>query len=75
MDKALVEKAAMQLPPADRALLADALLASLDEEETRKIEAAWAQVAEDRLEAFLRGEQSAMDGPLFLEKLRSQLAQ
>ena len=75
MDQALLEKEALRLPASERALLADALLASLDNEASQKIEAAWADLAEKRLEAFKRGEECALEGPAVLANLRSKFAQ
>ena len=54
--------------------IADALLVSLDDECVRDIEAAWAQEAEARLEAYHRGEASALDGPLVLREIRNRYA-
>ena len=71
MDEVILEHEAMRLPAKDRALLADALLGSLDDEVARGVEAAWTQVAEARLAAYRRGEISALDGPTVLGELRS----
>jgi putative addiction module component (TIGR02574 family) len=51
---------ALSLPPADRAELADRLLTSLDVSPDRRIDKLWAQEAEDRLDAFERGEIKAV---------------
>jgi len=51
---------ALSLPPADRAELADRLLTSLDSEPGDRIGTLWAAEAEDRLEAFERGEIKAV---------------
>jgi len=48
--------AALSLPPAERAELADRLLTSLDAAPDRRIDELWAHEAEDRLDAFERGE-------------------
>jgi hypothetical protein len=72
MDQAILEKEALLLPPGQRALLADALLASLDAEPEREVEAAWAKVAEERLAACHRGEETMLDGPTALAELRSR---
>jgi len=72
MDEMILEREAMRLPPRERALLADALLGSLDDEATREIQAAWAKEAVDRLEAFHRGEITAVDGPEALRELRAR---
>ena len=68
----LLEKEALRLPAGERA---DALLASLDDEAAQKIEAAWEEVAEERLEAYERGEETAMDGATVLAKLRAKFGQ
>ena len=75
MDQAHLEKEALRLPASERARLAEALLDSLDDEASQKVEAAWADLAEKRLEAFKRGEEFALEGPAVLAKLRSKLAQ
>ncbi|OGH55342.1 MAG: hypothetical protein A3G34_11815 [Candidatus Lindowbacteria bacterium RIFCSPLOWO2_12_FULL_62_27] len=72
MDEVILEREAMRLPPHERALLADALLGSLDDDATREIQAAWANEAEDRMEAFLRGEIKALDGPEVLREFRAR---
>ena len=72
IDEMILERAAMRLPPRERALLADALLGSLDDDATREIQAAWAGEAADRLEAFRRGEVTAVDGPEALRELRAR---
>lgn len=64
----------MSLPPRERALLADSLLVSLDDECVRDIEAAWAQEAEARLGAYHRGESKAVDGPMVLREIRNRYA-
>lgn len=51
---------ALSLPPAERAELADRLLTSLDAPPNRRIDELWAQEAEDRLDAFERGEIKAV---------------
>jgi len=51
---------ALSLPPAERAELADRLLTSLDAAPDDRIDKLWAQEAEDRLDAFERGEIKAV---------------
>jgi putative addiction module component (TIGR02574 family) len=53
---AQVLEEALSLPPAERAELADRLLSSLDASPIGRIDALWAAEAEDRIEAFERGE-------------------
>jgi hypothetical protein len=64
----------MRLPLRERALLADALLVSLDDEWVRDIEAVWAQEAEERLEAYHRGKSTAVEGRLVLREIRDRYA-
>jgi putative addiction module component (TIGR02574 family) len=47
---------ALSLPPGERAELADRLLTSLDASLGGRIDALWAAEAEERLDAFERGE-------------------
>ena len=72
MDGKILEREAMRLPVRDRALLADALLESLDDEAARDVQRSWATEAEDRIEAYRRGDLSAVDGPSSLQELRSR---
>jgi putative addiction module component (TIGR02574 family) len=54
-----LRKDALALPLVERAALAEALLSSLDRPDPR-IDALWAQEAEDRLAAFDGGEMDAI---------------
>jgi hypothetical protein len=47
---------ALSLPPAERAELAERLLTSPDASHDARVDELWAQEAEDRLDAFERGE-------------------
>jgi putative addiction module component (TIGR02574 family) len=51
---------ALSLPPDERAELVERLLTSLDASHDRRIDELWAQEAEDRLDAFERGEIKAV---------------
>ncbi|HXJ96831.1 MAG TPA: addiction module protein [Terriglobia bacterium] len=51
---------ALSLPPAERAQLAEQILTSLDFGERSEIDALWAQEAEERLDAFERGQLKAI---------------
>ena len=51
---------ALSLPPGERAELIDRLLSSLDSPSRQRIDELWAQEAEDRLDAFERGEIKAI---------------
>ncbi len=70
MDQAILEREALRLPAHQRALLADALLESLEDEAARQVESAWAKEAEARLAAYHSGEISTLDGPAVLRELR-----
>jgi len=47
---------ALGLPPIDRAELVEQILASFEFPARQDIDAAWAQEAEDRIDAYKRGE-------------------
>ena len=72
MAQAILEREAMRLPPKDRALLAGALLDSLDDEASRAVEQAWADEAAARLASYRRDEIIAIDGPTVLQELRDR---
>jgi putative addiction module component (TIGR02574 family) len=57
---AQVLERALALPADERAELADRLLSSLDEGRQRKVDELWAGEAEDRIDAFERGELKAV---------------
>lgn len=72
MDHAVLEHEMMRLPAKDRAILADALLGSLDDEAVRGVEAEWAAEADRRLAAHHRGEIAAIDGTTVMRELRDR---
>ena len=51
---------ALNLPPEERAQLADRLLTSLEVPSKDRIDELWAEEAEDRLDAYERGEIKAV---------------
>lgn len=61
---------ALALSPEERAKLADRLLTSLDSSPDRGIDELWAQEAEDRLDAFERGEIKAVPAKEAFERSR-----
>lgn len=71
MDAAIIEKEALQLSEAERAVLADHLLASLSLT-TSDIREAWVHEADDRMRAFRAGEIPAVDGPQAMADLRAR---
>ena len=72
MDAATIERAALSLTVAERALLADRLLQTLDQEDPERMER-WGREADRRLEAFERGEIASVDGPEAVAAIRSRL--
>ena len=73
MSLASIQNEIEKLEPGEKAALIDVLWESLDEERIKQIEAKWAAESEDRIDAFERGELSAVDGPSAIEELRSSL--
>ena len=53
---------ALSLPPEERAELIDRLQSSLDLPSHKRIDELWAQEAEDRIDAFERGEIKVISG-------------
>ena len=51
---------ALKLPPVERAELVENLLSSFEFQSRKAIDALWAQEAEDRIDAFERGEMAAI---------------
>ncbi len=62
-------KEALSLPPSERAEIAEHLLASLDPPSQEAIDALWAKEAEERLDAFDRGEFKAIPAKQVFEQL------
>ena len=73
MSLASIQKEIVRLNPTERAMLIDLLRASLDEARINEIETNWASESEDRIDAYDRGELTAVDGPTALNGLRSSL--
>ena len=51
---------ALKLPPLERAELVENLLTSFEFQSRKKVDALWAEEAEDRIDAFERGEMAAI---------------
>ena len=66
-------RAALSLSPEARAQLADQLLASLDGENQKDIDAAWGEEAERRIQEIKEGKVETIDGELVMKELRSRL--
>jgi hypothetical protein len=71
-DVAVIERQALALTVAERALLADRLLQTLDSEDVAHMEQ-WGAEADRRLLAFERGEIDAIDGPGAVAAIRRRL--
>ena len=72
-----VFKKALELPMESKADLVELLLNSIledDRSERKKIDAAWAEEAKDRFEAYLRGEIKAYPMEEVMAKLRKRHA-
>jgi putative addiction module component (TIGR02574 family) len=65
-------KGALTLPPVERAMLADHLLASLDGPNQKEVDAAWAEEAERRMHEIDEGKVKLIDGELVMERLRAR---
>lgn len=72
MDAATIEREALTLTVAERAVLADRLLRTLDLEDAGRMER-WGREADRRLEAFERGEMAATEGPSAVAAIRKRL--
>jgi putative addiction module component (TIGR02574 family) len=74
MSTAELRQLALQLPLAERALLARDLIESLEPEEIdADVEAAWLDEIESRAEALDRGDATAHDWKSSLARVRQQL--
>jgi len=72
MDAATIEREALALTVAERALLADRLLQTLNLEDGERMRR-WGREAERRLQAFERGEMAATEGPEAVAAIRRRL--
>ncbi len=67
-----VFRAALALPPENRANLATQLLESLDAQAEAGVDAAWASEVESRLRSYERGETKAIPGDEVFRALRER---
>jgi len=65
-----IEEQAKNLPPEERARLAESLLESLQQRGTAEVEAAWEKEIGARVAAYRRGEEELIDGETVLAELR-----
>ena len=68
-----VEKEAMELPPTDRARLAERLLETLDESEDADVEEQWLQEAEQRYRDYRAGKIGSTPADKVFEEARNKL--
>lgn len=69
----VLEKA-IQLPPVERAELAEQILSSFDRPSREEIDALWAKEAEDRIDAYDQGKIKASSASQVFEKINSQMS-
>ena len=67
----MIEKEALFLPDAERALLADRLIESLSCTPP-ELKASWIRESSERMDAFHRGEIEAVDGPSAIAELKKR---
>lgn len=65
-------RAALTLPPDSRAVLADHLLKSLDAPDQTIVDAAWAEVAEQRIQDVQEGNVSPIPADQVFQELRNR---
>ena len=73
MDRAILAKEALKLPPWERVQIIDLLWKSLDPAEQAAIDHAWLIESRDRLEAFRAGKLEAKDGEETLREIEDRL--
>ena len=73
MDAAIIEKEALQLSEAERAIIADRLLSSLSPI-PEDLKSSWVREADERMTAYRAGEITAVDGPEEMAKLKKRVA-
>lgn len=72
MDNSTLEEEALKLPPAERIQLADLLIASVETESIQERLDHYGREADDRIDAYDRGEIEAVDADIVMERLRKQ---
>ncbi|SMP74254.1 addiction module protein [Desulfonatronum lacustre] len=68
----LVLEKAVGLPPIERAELVEGILASFDFPARADIDAAWAREAEDRIDAYERGDIAAIPASLVFDRVEKK---
>ena len=67
-----VLKEVLRLPPIERAEMVEQILASFDFPTRKHIDEAWAKEAEDRIDAYERGDIKAIPAATVFEKIDRQ---
>ena len=67
----VLEKA-VGLPPIERAELVESILASFDSPSRADIDAAWAREAEDRIDAYERGDLAAIPASQVFDRIEKK---
>jgi len=65
-------RAALALPPNSRAMLAEHLLRSLDAQDQAVVDAAWAEVAEQRVQEIQQGKVTPIPANQVFQELRNR---
>ena len=65
---------ALALPPTERALLVEEILASFDFPSRKEVDALWAKEAEDRLDAYEQGEMRSAPAQAVFDRIDRQKA-
>lgn len=65
-------RAALALPPGPRAMLAEHLLKSLDAQDQAAIDAAWAEVVEQRVQEVQQGKITPISADQVFQELRNR---
>ena len=65
-------RAALALPPSPRAMLAEHLLKSLDAQDQVAIDAAWAEVVEQRVQEVQQGKITPISADQVFQELRNR---
>ena len=71
-EKKQVLQEALELPPVERAELVEQILASFDFPDRKAVDEAWAREAEDRIEAFEKGQIPSSPAKSVLDRVNRQ---
>ena len=69
-----IESQVLELPPIERASLAEKLLSSLDSGEQHLLDEKWAEEAESRIRAYEAGEMTASDAADVYARIEKKFA-